>query len=166
MRNMQMDQSSTTEGQGTSGVRQENPVLSLVPNQCTSVERAILETLEKMDLKINHLTSLVQSLVGNGHFLPQMQNDEDGIFPLASTEYLDRLEQSLLDRGFMQRMVRNGIVNLQLLMKCSVYVYMLLEKSEIKINYELRKNCAHQGCIYLIRNTVKTVTMKYYYHFK
>ncbi|ROL45729.1 hypothetical protein DPX16_22646 [Anabarilius grahami] len=94
--------------QGTSGVRQENPVLRLVPNQCTSVERAILETLEKMDMKINHLTSLVQSLVGNRRFLPPVaeQNDEeDGIFPLASTEDLDRLEQSLSDRGFMQRMV-------------------------------------------------------------
>ncbi|XP_026126531.1 uncharacterized protein LOC113107906 [Carassius auratus] len=51
--------------QGTSCGRQENPVLSTVTNQCTSVERAILETLEKMDMKINHLTSLVQSLVGN-----------------------------------------------------------------------------------------------------
>ncbi|XP_048010373.1 uncharacterized protein LOC125259951 isoform X7 [Megalobrama amblycephala] len=94
--------------QSTSGVRQENPVLRLVPNQCTSVERAILETLEKMDMKINHLTSLVQSLVGNRRFLPPVavQNDEeDGIFPLASTEDLDRLEQSLSDRGFMQRMV-------------------------------------------------------------
>ncbi|XP_067299357.1 uncharacterized protein [Pseudorasbora parva] len=88
--------------QGTSGVGLENPVLS----QCTSVERAILETLQKMDVKINHLTSLVQSLVGNRRFLPQIQDDdEDGIFPLVSTEDLDRLEQSLLDRGFMQRMV-------------------------------------------------------------
>ncbi|XP_048035526.1 uncharacterized protein LOC125261028 [Megalobrama amblycephala] len=94
--------------QSTSGVRQENPVLRLVPNQCTSVERAILETLEKMDMKINHLTSLVQSLVGNRRFLPpvaEQNEEEDGIFPLASTEDLDRLEQSLSDRGFMQRMV-------------------------------------------------------------
>ncbi|CAM4487369.1 unnamed protein product [Leuciscus chuanchicus] len=68
--------------------------------------RAILETLEKMDMKINHLTSLVQSLVGNRRILPQMQNDEeDDVFPLTSIEDLDRLEQSLVDRGFMQRMV-------------------------------------------------------------
>ncbi|XDV19924.1 hypothetical protein PO909_025319 [Leuciscus waleckii] len=60
-----------------------------------------------MDMKINHLTSLVQSLVGNRCILPQMQNDEeDDIFPIASIEDLDRLEQSLVDRGFMQRMVR------------------------------------------------------------
>ncbi|XP_048038244.1 uncharacterized protein LOC125263284 [Megalobrama amblycephala] len=73
-----------------------------------TVERAILETLEKMDMKINHLTSLVQSLVGNRRFLPpvaEQNEEEDGIFPLASTEDLDRLEQSLSDRGFMQRMV-------------------------------------------------------------
>ncbi|CAM4536092.1 unnamed protein product [Leuciscus chuanchicus] len=57
--------------------------------------RAILETLEKMDMKINHLTSLVQSLVGNRCILPQMQNDEeDDVFPIASIEDLDRLEQS------------------------------------------------------------------------
>ncbi|XP_026099816.1 uncharacterized protein LOC113070639 [Carassius auratus] len=92
----------------TSGGRQENPVLSTVPSQCTPVERAILETLEKMDMKINHLTSLVQSLVGNRRVVPQMQiaeEEEGGVFPLASTADLDRLEQRLVDRGFMQRMV-------------------------------------------------------------
>ncbi|CAM4571801.1 unnamed protein product [Leuciscus chuanchicus] len=72
----------------------QNPVLSIVP------PRAILETLEKMDMKINHLTSLVQSLVGNRRILPQMQSDEeDDVFPIASIEDLDRLEQSLVDRG-------------------------------------------------------------------
>ncbi|XP_059380080.1 uncharacterized protein LOC132115680 isoform X5 [Carassius carassius] len=94
--------------QGTSCGRQENPVLSTVTNQCTPVERAILETLEKMDMRINHLTSLVQSLVGNRRIVPQMQmaeEEEGGVFPLASTADLDRLEQRLADRGFMQRMV-------------------------------------------------------------
>ncbi|XP_053344658.1 uncharacterized protein LOC128514804 isoform X1 [Clarias gariepinus] len=93
--------------QSTSGVRQ-NPVLSSVPNQCTPVERIILETLEKMDMKINHLTSLVQSLVGNRRGVPQMQmaeEEESSVFPIASTEDLDRLEQRLSDRGFMQSMV-------------------------------------------------------------
>ncbi len=74
-----------------------------------AVERTILETLEKMDMKINHLTSLVQSLVGNRRVVPQMQmaeEEEGGVFPLASTADLDRLEQRLSDRGFMQRMVR------------------------------------------------------------
>ncbi|XP_059380079.1 uncharacterized protein LOC132115680 isoform X4 [Carassius carassius] len=92
----------------TSCGRQENPVLSTVTNQCTPVERAILETLEKMDMRINHLTSLVQSLVGNRRIVPQMQmaeEEEGGVFPLASTADLDRLEQRLADRGFMQRMV-------------------------------------------------------------
>ncbi|CAM4300960.1 unnamed protein product [Leuciscus chuanchicus] len=77
-----------------------------VHNTNAIASRAILETLEKMDMKINHLTSLVQSLVGNRRILPQMQNDEeDDVFPLTSIEDLDRLEQSLVDRGFMQRMV-------------------------------------------------------------
>nr|XP_055063069.1 uncharacterized protein LOC129446135 isoform X9 [Misgurnus anguillicaudatus] len=86
---------------GTSG-------MSPAPFQCTTVERAILETIEKMDMKINHLTSLVQSLLGNRRVVPQMQMDEEeegGVFPLASIADLDRLEQNLADKGFMQRMV-------------------------------------------------------------
>ncbi|XP_073729780.1 uncharacterized protein [Misgurnus anguillicaudatus] len=82
--------------------------MSLAPFQCTTVERAILETIEKMDMKINHLTSLVQSLLGNRRVVPQMQMDEEeegGVFPLASIADLDRLEQNLADKGFMQRMV-------------------------------------------------------------
>ncbi|XP_059408195.1 uncharacterized protein LOC132142394 isoform X3 [Carassius carassius] len=78
------------------------------PPDTQAVERAILETLEKMDMRINHLTSLVQSLVGNRRIVPQMQmaeEEEGGVFPLASTADLDRLEQRLADRGFMQRMV-------------------------------------------------------------
>lgn len=60
-------------------------------------------------MKINHLTSLVQSLVGNRRVVPQMQmaeEEESSVFPIASTEDLDRLEQRLSDRGFMQSMVR------------------------------------------------------------
>lgn len=60
-------------------------------------------------MKIKHLTSLVQSLVGNRRVVPQMQmaeEEEGGVFPLASTADLDRLEQRLADRGFLQRMVR------------------------------------------------------------
>lgn len=60
-------------------------------------------------MKIKHLTSLVQSLVGNRRVVPQMQmaeEEEGGVFPLASTADLDRLEQRLVDRGFLQRMVR------------------------------------------------------------
>lgn len=34
------------------------------------------------------------------------EEEEGGVFPLASTADLDRLEQRLVDRGFMQRMVR------------------------------------------------------------
>jgi len=62
-----------------------------------------------MDWKINHLTALVQCLVGNQHFEPQLQTedeDEDCVLPLMSMEDLDRLEQTLLDRGKMQKLVR------------------------------------------------------------
>ncbi len=64
-----------------------------------------------MDWKINHLTALVQCLVGNKHFVPPLQiedeeEEEDCVFPLMSMEDLDRLEQRLMDRGTMQKCVR------------------------------------------------------------
>ncbi|XP_058642459.1 uncharacterized protein si:ch211-67e16.4 isoform X2 [Onychostoma macrolepis] len=77
-------------------------------NQCTAVEKAILESQGEMDWKINHLTALVQCLVGNKHFVPPLQmedEEEDCVFPLLSMEDLDRLEQRLLDRGTMQKFV-------------------------------------------------------------
>ncbi|XP_056590769.1 uncharacterized protein LOC130410219 [Triplophysa dalaica] len=88
--------------------RQEIPALGPLRNQCTSVERAIMEKLEKMDMKINHLTSLVQSITGNRRALPQMEmaeEEESGVFPLASIADLDRLEEKLAEKGFMQKMV-------------------------------------------------------------
>lgn len=62
-----------------------------------------------MDWKINHLTALVQCLVGNKHFEPPLQmedEDKDCVLPLMSMEDLDRLEQTLLDKGKMQKLVR------------------------------------------------------------
>ncbi|XP_057211685.1 uncharacterized protein LOC130567522 [Triplophysa rosa] len=67
-----------------------------------------MEKLEKMDMKINHLTSLVQSITGNRLSLPQMdvaEEEESGVFPLASIADLDMLEEKLAEKGFMQRMV-------------------------------------------------------------
>ncbi|XP_042586897.1 uncharacterized protein LOC109096276 isoform X3 [Cyprinus carpio] len=67
-------------------------------NQCTAVERAILESQGEMDWKISHLTALVQCLVGNKHFVPLLQmedEEEDCVFPLMSMEDLDCLEQRL-----------------------------------------------------------------------
>ncbi|XP_067299616.1 uncharacterized protein si:ch211-67e16.4 isoform X2 [Pseudorasbora parva] len=76
-------------------------------NQCTAVERAILESQGEMDWKINHLTALVQCLLGNKQFEPllQTQDEEDCVLPLMSMEDLDRLEQRLLDKGKMQTFV-------------------------------------------------------------
>ncbi|XP_048049296.1 uncharacterized protein si:ch211-67e16.4 isoform X2 [Megalobrama amblycephala] len=75
-------------------------------NQCTAVERAILESQGEMDWKINHLTALVQCLVGNNSFEPPLQmEEEDCVLPLMSMEDLDRLEQRLLDKGMMQKLV-------------------------------------------------------------
>ncbi|KAK2905218.1 hypothetical protein Q8A67_007017 [Cirrhinus molitorella] len=81
---------------------------SVENNQCTAVERAILESQGEMDWKINHLTALVQCLVGNRPFVPPLQiedEDEDCLLPLMSMEDLDRLEQRLVDRGTMQKYV-------------------------------------------------------------
>lgn len=74
-----------------------------------AVERAILESQGEMDWKINHLTALVQCLVGNKPFVPPLlieDEDEDRLLPLMSMEDLDRLEQRLMDRGTMQKYVR------------------------------------------------------------
>lgn len=63
-----------------------------------AVERAILESQGEMDWKISHLTALVQCLVGNKHFVPLLQmedEEEDCVFPLMSMEDLDCLEQRL-----------------------------------------------------------------------
>ncbi|XP_050974500.1 uncharacterized protein si:ch211-67e16.4 isoform X2 [Labeo rohita] len=81
---------------------------SVENNQCTAVERAILESQGEMDWKINHLTALVQCLVGNKPFVPPLlieDEDEDRLLPLMSMEDLDRLEQRLMDRGTMQKYV-------------------------------------------------------------
>ncbi|XP_016138068.1 uncharacterized protein [Sinocyclocheilus grahami] len=77
-------------------------------NQCTVAERAILESQGEMDWKINHLTALVQCLVGNRCFVPPLQiedEEEDCVLPLMSMGDLDRLEQRLMDRGTMQKLV-------------------------------------------------------------
>ncbi|XP_056107652.1 uncharacterized protein si:ch211-67e16.4 isoform X2 [Rhinichthys klamathensis goyatoka] len=77
-------------------------------NKCTADERAILEWQGEMDWKINHLTALVQCLVGDKHFEPPLQmedEDEDCVLPLMSMEDLDRLEQTLLDKGKMQKLL-------------------------------------------------------------
>ncbi|XP_016424473.1 uncharacterized protein LOC107752914, partial [Sinocyclocheilus rhinocerous] len=77
-------------------------------NQCTVAERAILESQGEMDWKINHLTALVQCLVGNRCFVPPLQiedEEEDCVLPLMTMGDLDRLEQRLMDRGTMQKLV-------------------------------------------------------------
>ncbi|XP_073701831.1 uncharacterized protein [Garra rufa] len=81
---------------------------SVENNQCTAVERAILESQGEMDWKINHLTALVQCLVGNRPFVPPLQiedEDEDSLLPLMAMEDLDRLEHRLMDRATMQKYV-------------------------------------------------------------
>ncbi|XP_062864209.1 uncharacterized protein LOC134325932 isoform X5 [Trichomycterus rosablanca] len=76
-----------------------------IPNQCA--HRTVLEALRKMDLKINYLTSLVESLVCGRRILPpQQQDDEDlNVIPLDSVEALENLEERLLSNGLKQRMI-------------------------------------------------------------
>ncbi|XP_067308030.1 uncharacterized protein [Pseudorasbora parva] len=89
--------------QSASGVRR----WSCITEQCTPVERKILETLNELDMKINHLTSVVQSLAGNTHLNAPILvvDNEDDVFPLTSMEELDNLERQLFERGMMQKMV-------------------------------------------------------------
>ena len=66
----------------------------------------ILETLHELDMKINHLTSVVQSLAGRSNVPMLVVDSEDDVFPLTSMEDLDNLERQLSERGMMQKMVR------------------------------------------------------------
>ncbi|KAL0979930.1 hypothetical protein UPYG_G00191730 [Umbra pygmaea] len=87
--------------QGASGVSR----WSCISGQCTPVERVILETLHELDMKINHLTSVVQSLAGRSNVPVLVVESEDDVFPLTSMEDLDKLERQLSERGVMQKMV-------------------------------------------------------------
>ncbi|CAM4535269.1 unnamed protein product [Leuciscus chuanchicus] len=83
-----------------SGVRR----WSRISDQCTPVERMILETLQELDMKVNHLTSVVQSLAGRSNVPVLVVDSEDDVFPLTSMEDLDNLERQLSERGMMQKM--------------------------------------------------------------
>ncbi|XP_686699.5 uncharacterized protein si:ch211-67e16.4 isoform X3 [Danio rerio] len=76
---------------------------SIENNQCTAVEKALLESQGEMEWKINRLTTLVQYLVGNT--VQPEEEENDCILPVTSMEDLDLLEQRLVDRGVMQRLV-------------------------------------------------------------
>ncbi|CAM4575422.1 unnamed protein product [Leuciscus chuanchicus] len=86
--------------QSASGVRR----WSRISDQCTPVERMILETLHELDMKMNHLTSVVQSLAGRSNVPVLVVDSEDDVFPLTSMEDLDNLERQLSERGMMQKM--------------------------------------------------------------
>ncbi|XP_026113237.1 uncharacterized protein LOC113091818 isoform X4 [Carassius auratus] len=87
--------------QGASGVRR----WSCITNQCTPVERTILEALNELDMKINHLTSVVQSLAANNRSSAPVVDSEDDVFPLTTMEELDKLERKLSEKAMMQKMV-------------------------------------------------------------
>ncbi|XP_073727164.1 uncharacterized protein [Misgurnus anguillicaudatus] len=79
---------------------------SSVSEQCTPVERAILVAIGELEFKINHLTSVVQSLAGNRQLIaPMSMESEENVFPLTSMEELDRLEEQLSEREVMEKMV-------------------------------------------------------------
>ncbi|XP_052395257.1 uncharacterized protein LOC127943105 isoform X2 [Carassius gibelio] len=82
-----------------SGVRR----WSCITNQ--SVERTILEALNELDMKINHLTSVVQSLAANNRSSAPVVDSEDEVFPLTTMEELDKLERKLSEKAMMQKMV-------------------------------------------------------------
>ncbi|KAF4116428.1 hypothetical protein G5714_003917 [Onychostoma macrolepis] len=58
-------------------------------------------------MKINHLTSVVQSLAANSRSnAPVLLVDsEDDVFPLKTMEELDKLERQLSEKALMQKMV-------------------------------------------------------------
>ncbi|XP_052447201.1 uncharacterized protein LOC127988476 isoform X2 [Carassius gibelio] len=86
-----------------SGVRR----WSCITNQCTPVERTILEALNELDMKINHLTSVVQSLAANNRSSAPVVDSEDEVFPLTTMEELDKLERKLSEKAMMQKMVNS-----------------------------------------------------------
>ncbi len=59
-------------------------------------------------MKINHLTSVVQSLAANSRSnAPVLVVDsEDDVFPLKTMEELDKLERQLSEKAIMQKMVK------------------------------------------------------------
>ncbi|KAL7883476.1 hypothetical protein SRHO_G00011340, partial [Serrasalmus rhombeus] len=84
---------------------QQGPSRRFINNQCTPVDRTVLEALREMDLKITYLTSLVESFMGGRRILPpqQVQDEEEmNIFPLNSMETLEDLEKRLLNNGLKQ----------------------------------------------------------------
>ncbi|XP_073803666.1 uncharacterized protein isoform X2 [Danio rerio] len=78
---------------------------SCISSQCTPVERAILEKLNELDMKITHLTSVVQSLAPRSS--GQMVVDtEDDTFPIETMEDLEQLEWQLAEKPMMEKMMK------------------------------------------------------------
>lgn len=59
-------------------------------------------------MKINHLTSVVQSLAANRRSSAPvlLVDSEDDVFPLTTMEELDKLERQLSEKAMMQKMVK------------------------------------------------------------
>ncbi|KAG9267240.1 hypothetical protein AMEX_G18063, partial [Astyanax mexicanus] len=71
------------------------------------VDRTVLEALREMDLKINYLTSLVESFMGGRRIPPpqQLPVDEMNFIPLNSEEDLENMEERLQNNELKQRMI-------------------------------------------------------------
>ncbi|XP_067091677.1 uncharacterized protein [Osmerus mordax] len=73
--------------------------------QCTPFERVLQEAIREMDIRIGHLTSMVESLVQGGHRGQPQQEDDCLQIPLMDTEALDRFEEHLQSSENRKKMI-------------------------------------------------------------
>ncbi|XP_046881737.1 uncharacterized protein LOC124471310 isoform X3 [Hypomesus transpacificus] len=73
--------------------------------QCTPFERVLQEAIREMDIRIGHLTSMVESLVQGRHRGQPQQEDDCFQIPLMDTEALDSFEEHLQSSENRKKMI-------------------------------------------------------------
>lgn len=79
----------------------------------TAVERILLEQLGELHLKVDHLTTIIQSLTANRLQDQQQSNNEgnDQVLPISTLEELNSFDERLgQDSDFKKRMVCSVIL--------------------------------------------------------
>lgn len=77
-----------------------------IPTNCTAVERIILEQIGELHIKVDHLTTIVQSLCQNRVQERHVQtNDYDHLLPISTLHGLDSFDERLLRDGDFKKHV-------------------------------------------------------------